>query len=86
MFVVIHDEGDCGCEYDPYFYSFLGIFNTKEEAEECYKTDYEKNKILREKKLKKDDDSKKLFLHYNTYIKDIQKPLLHMLKGFLYIF
>ena len=84
MFVVIHEEGNCGCENDPFEYRILGIFNTKDEAELCVNKKEEENEILKEKRreyLSKSYEERKksneYYYHfYETYIEEIETPII----------
>ena len=83
MYIVIHEEGNCGCENDPFDYRILGIFNTKDEAEVCVNEKEKENKILKEKRREyyaKSYEERKnnyeRYCHfYETYIEDIESPI-----------
>lgn len=81
MFVVIHEEGNWGNEIDPYYYSIIGIFNTKDQAVECLKEDEKKNDTLK----KEYDRTVKLFLHYYTWIAEIKTPFAYVKGMSLYL-
>jgi hypothetical protein len=65
MYIVIYEEGDCGCEYDPYRYQIIGIFNKKEIADIC----------LQRKQKQIDEIKNKKYMYYRVFIEEVDSPL-----------
>lgn len=65
VYIVFHEEGNCGCELDPYDYHILGIFNTQDEANRC---EEENKKRINEIKEREEAQSERFATFLNQEI------------------